>query len=109
MSGGGAGAGVSQSIVAAIKAAATPAEAAGLVLEHFATYLARLLMLPESDVEVNNGSIASYGVDSMIGAELRNWIFKEFRMDIPFQQLLAPTLTIAKFSIQVYAHHGIEA
>ena len=35
----------------------------------------------------------SYGLDSMIGAEMRTWIFKEFGLDYPFQKLLAPTLT----------------
>jgi len=43
----------------------------------------------------------------MIGAELRNWIFKELGLDIPFQQLLSPTLTIAKFAIEVCAKQGI--
>lgn len=37
--------------------------------------------------------IGSYGLDSMIGAEMRTWIFKEFGLDYPFQKLLAPTLT----------------
>ena len=37
--------------------------------------------------------VGSYGLDSMIGAEMRTWIFKEFGLDYPFQKLLAPTLT----------------
>lgn len=37
----------------------------------------------------------------MIGDELRNWVFLEFAMDVPFQQLLAPKLTMEKFSVQV--------
>lgn len=43
----------------------------------------------------------------MIGAELRNWIFKELALDIPFQQLLGPGLTITKFATQVCANQGV--
>ncbi len=104
----GAGAG-GQSILATIKAAATPADAIVAVSEHFTEKLARMLMLSDDDFEADVKSIASYGIDSMIGAELRNWIFKEYRMDVPFQQLLGPTLTITKFAGQVCAFHGIGA
>lgn len=51
--------------------------------------------------------VAKYGLDSMIGAELRNWIFKEYALDIPFQQLLGPTLMIKKFAIRVCANQGV--
>ena len=44
----------------------------------------------------------------MIGAELRNWIFKELGLDIAFQQLLGPSLTIRKFSELVVANQGIQ-
>jgi acyl transferase domain-containing protein/NADPH:quinone reductase-like Zn-dependent oxidoreductase len=100
---GGADGGAGVSVLAAIKAAATPADATTLVGLHFADKLARMLMLADDAVDPMSGSIASYGIDSMIGAELRNWIFKEYRIDIPFQQLLSPTLTINKFAGQVVA------
>ncbi|KAH8195328.1 hypothetical protein TruAng_010496 [Truncatella angustata] len=102
-SAGGAG---GQCILDAIKKAASPAEAISAVNEHFIEKLARMLMLSVEDVDPESGSIASYGIDSMIGAELRNWIFKEYRMDVPFQQLLGPTLTISKFAAQVCAVHA---
>ncbi|KAI1381386.1 putative polyketide synthase [Hypoxylon crocopeplum] len=101
---GGAG---GQSILATIKSAETPAEAIGAVIEHFIGKLARMLLQSPEDFEADVKSIADYGIDSMIGAELRNWIFKEYRMDVPFQQLLGPTLTIGKFAAQVCANHGI--
>ena len=104
----GADAGGSQSIMATIRAATSLAEAVVAVECHFIEKLARMLMLKDEDFEPENSSIASYGIDSMIGAELRNWIFKEYRMDIPFQQLLAPTLTIGKFAAQVCALAGLE-
>ncbi|KAK5999099.1 Reducing polyketide synthase DEP5 [Cladobotryum mycophilum] len=103
---GGAG---GQSILATIKAAASLPEAISAVNEHFIDKLSRMLMINPEDVDPEVGSIASYGIDSMIGAELRNWTFKEYRMDVPFQQLLGPTLTIAKFAGQVCAAQGREA
>jgi hypothetical protein len=101
------GAGGGQSILSAIKAAASADEANALVCVHFIDKLSRMLMLDPADVSPTSGSIASYGIDSMIGAELRNWIFKEFKMDVAFQQLLGPTLTIAKFAGQVLVANGI--
>ncbi len=95
----GDGAGVSEQM--AVRAAGSPEERVTLVSEHFATKLGRMLMLADDTVDPLSGSIESYGIDSMIGAELRNWIFKEYRVDIPFQQLLSPTLTIDKFAKQV--------
>ncbi|RYP90533.1 hypothetical protein DL770_003380 [Monosporascus sp. CRB-9-2] len=88
------GTGASASILKTVNATETPAEAAAAVMEHFIGKLARLLMLNPEDFESSGKSIAAYGIDSMIGAKLRNWIFKEYRIDIPFQQLLVPTLTL---------------
>ncbi|KAI1734298.1 KR domain-containing protein [Xylaria scruposa] len=102
------GDGGKQSILDMIRAAASMSEAIFAVNEHFVDKLARMLMLGHDDVDPEVGSIASYGIDSMIGAELRNWIFKEFKLDIPFQQLLGPSLTIAKFAAQVCMHHGVK-
>jgi len=106
---GGAGSGSGQSILATIKASASdPAEATRAVTAHFVEKLSRMLLLgPEEFEEVDARSIADYGVDSMVGAELRNWIFVEYRMDVPFQQLLGPTLTVPKFAAQVCAVHGV--
>nr|APX43990.1 polyketide synthase [Pestalotiopsis microspora] len=95
-------------ILSAAKAAASSNESVILVETHFARKLATMLMMDEDDIDAAAGSIASYGIDSMIGAELRNWIFKEYRIDIPFQQLLAPDLTIHKFAKQVCTSVGID-
>jgi len=68
----------------------TPAAATEAVTVHLAQRLSRLLMLEPETFEAGKGrSIASYGLDSMIGAEFRNWIFREFGVDMPFQRLLA--------------------
>ncbi|KAI1393004.1 ketoacyl-synt-domain-containing protein [Hypoxylon trugodes] len=60
--------------------------------------LARLTMINEDQIETTQKSIADYGLDSMIGAEFRNWIFREFGVNMPFKQLLAETLTLSKLA-----------
>ncbi|KAI8948157.1 hypothetical protein F4801DRAFT_604654 [Xylaria longipes] len=69
------------------------------VSEHIARRLSSILLVPFDNFELDGlASIASYGLDSMIGAELRTWLFKEFGLDYPFQKLLASTLTFKKLS-----------
>lgn len=98
----------SQSILSTIKGDIPPAEAVQAVREHFEAKLARVLMLDGEEFEEEGRSVASYGIDSMIGAELRNWIFKEYGLDIAFQQLLGPSLTVTKFAEQVCENQGIK-
>lgn len=87
--------------------APTSEEAVRMARDHIVGKLSRMLLLDLDIFEGDSSSIASYGIDSMIGAELRNWIFKEFAMDIPFQQLLGPTLTTVKLGEHVCVKHGI--
>lgn len=101
------GGGADVSILNSMRGAKAPAEAVQLVTEHFTEKLSRLLMIDMAKFDDPSVAIASYGLDSMIGAELRNWIFKEYAIDVPFQQLLGDTLTIRKFAAQVCANQGI--
>lgn len=64
--------------------------------------LSKLLMIDVKEFHAGTRSISSYGLDSMIGAEFRNWVFREFKTDVPFQQLLASKLTISKFAGELY-------
>ncbi|KAL2802399.1 KR domain-containing protein [Aspergillus granulosus] len=95
-------------ILKAIHEAESLEEAVKLVSEHFTTKLSRLLLLEADVFEPEVIPISDYGLDSMIGAELRNWIFKEYALDIPFQQLNGPGLTIAKFAGLVCAAQGLQ-
>jgi hypothetical protein len=99
--------GSSASILSIINAAATPAQSVEVASEHFMDKLSRLLMVPRDEFEPDTKRISSYGLDSMIGAELRNWIFKEFALDIPFQQLLGESMTVTRFAGLVCAKQGI--
>jgi hypothetical protein len=104
------GKGAQQSVLAAIKGdGISSAEALAAVKGHFVAKLARLLMMDVAEDFNDDGrSVASYGIDSMVGAEIRNWIFTELGMDIPFQQLLGPALTIARFAELVCVNQGID-
>ncbi|KAI3343473.1 putative polyketide synthase [Ustulina deusta] len=96
-----------QSILATISNSSSPQEAVAAVIEHFIAKLARMLMMSPEDFDPDNKSISDYGIDSMVGAELRSWIFKEYRFDIVFQQLLGSTFTIRKFAMQTCAAQGL--
>ena len=87
-----------------IRTATSAAEAVQITSHYFTQKLSRLLVLDLDIFEPHTKAIADYGLDSMIGAELRNWIFKELGLDIPFQRLLGPELTIWKFAIEVCAN-----
>jgi acyl carrier protein len=94
-------------ILKAIKDAASLQAGVDLVSEHFQIKLGRLLMIDADVFEPETLPIVEYGLDSMIGAELRNWIFKEYGLDIPFQQLLGPSMTIVKFATVVCNSNGL--
>jgi acyl carrier protein len=95
------GSATGDSIVAAISNARQPAEAIDAVKAYLVQRLSRLLMIRVEEFQPETRSIASYGLDSMIGAEFRNWVFREFKVDIPFQQLLAGNLTVAKLATEL--------
>lgn len=103
----GAGAGSAESILSVMKSMPSPAEAVSAIATHFTEKLSRMLLIDLDEFELEGKSVGDYGLDSMIGASLRNWIFKEYAIDIPFQQLVAPSLTIGKFAKQVCAKHDI--
>lgn len=79
------------------------AEGPNFVIQAIALHVmqrcARILMLVLEDFDFDGASIASHGLNSMIGAELRNWLFKEFNLDISFQHLLAANLTFKKLAV----------
>ncbi|KAI1338294.1 putative polyketide synthase [Xylariaceae sp. FL0016] len=75
---------------------------------HIAKRLSIISMIPIENMELQSLSIASYGLDSMIGAEMRTWIFRGFGLDYPFQKLLAPTLTLAGLAAEVASTMEIE-
>ena len=78
-----------------------------VIAQHIVKRCSSILLTPVEDFELDDRSVASYGLDSMIGAELRNWLFKEFGLDIGFQQLLAPSLTLRLLATTVATTRGL--
>nr|APX43983.1 polyketide synthase [Pestalotiopsis microspora] len=84
-----------QSIISIIQQSLSEDQAVEAVTPYLSRRLGRLLLIDEDSIQPTQKSVASHGLDSMIGAEFRNWVFREFKVDVPFQQLLAGSLTIS--------------
>lgn len=64
--------------------------------------IARLLYVPVDDIETKR-PINSYGIDSMVAAQLRNWLFGKFNANISLLSLLSPAMSIEKLADEVTA------
>ncbi|KAL8758325.1 MAG: hypothetical protein Q9199_001581 [Rusavskia elegans] len=82
---------------------AAPAESGVLVLKMTMERLSKLLFIATEEIDPEKG-LSDYGMDSMIAAELRNWLWKTFSLDIPFLDLLEPGLRIG-----ILAEKALEA
>ncbi|KAF9886588.1 hypothetical protein FE257_011360 [Aspergillus nanangensis] len=76
----------------------SPEETVGAVAQHVMAQCAKILLLPVEKFAMRGSSIASYGVDSMIGVELRTWLFQELGLEVGFQALLAAKMDFAKLA-----------
>ena len=103
----GSGSGDFTGLVAAAQSEGGVDAAINVICDHIMKKCSGILMVPVESFEADDASIASYGLDSMIGAELRNWLFREFGLDIAFQQLLAGTLTFKGLSRAVADTLGV--
>ncbi|KAJ5798323.1 polyketide synthase [Penicillium pulvis] len=75
--------------------------------QHVIKKLAGMLLVPLESFEYDGNSIASYGIDSMIGAELRNWLFKQYTLDIAFQELLAAKMSVKTLATAIVNKVGL--
>lgn len=75
------------SLRTAIIGADTPTDAGLVVTELLIEKLSRVLGLPVKDFSMNS-SLDSYGVDSLVGVELRNWLAKESGADLAVFEIL---------------------
>ncbi|KAI0836869.1 putative polyketide synthase [Hypoxylon sp. FL0890] len=98
-----------ESFAAVVKAALAESTDAAIqaIAVHVAKRMSGILGLDLETFELDGPSLASYGLDSMIGAEMRTWLFKEFGLDYPFQKLLAPTLSFRTLAKVVAGKMGI--
>ncbi|KAF2755008.1 ketoacyl-synt-domain-containing protein [Pseudovirgaria hyperparasitica] len=68
--------------------AASLQAATTFVLDALVAKLASSLLMPETDIDTSK-PISSYGVDSLVAVEVRNWIFREARAQVSVFELLA--------------------
>ncbi|KAM7205885.1 hypothetical protein V8F33_000715 [Rhypophila sp. PSN 637] len=62
--------------------------------------VARLLFVLTDDID-SKQPIKNYGIDSMVAAELRNWLFKATGVNVTLLELLHPTMSVEALSAKV--------
>lgn len=72
---------------ALFEAAASLTEAGDIVSEALKTKLSKVMGIPEDNIELHH-RVESYGVDSLVAVELRNWLAKEMSADIAVFEIL---------------------
>jgi short-subunit dehydrogenase len=65
-------------------------EAESFMLQALLQKLGRALMMPVDDIDASKPTSA-YGVDSLIAVELRNWLSREAKVDVPVFDILQAT------------------
>lgn len=71
-----------------LTAVTTLAQATDLIQNAVASKLAKSMMVAIDEIDVNR-PVSSYGVDSLVAAEMRNWCFKDLKADISVFELLS--------------------
>lgn len=89
-------------VVKAIEAGETVEEA---VLDHIRRRFANLVLMKFEAVDVKK-PLAEYGMDSMIGAEFRTWLYQSLKADVPLSMLLGKTCTLE--TLRDLAMSGLE-
>ena len=77
--------------------AKTLTEASEVVCEAITAKLSKSLVIPKDDIH-SDRPIAAYGIDSLVAVELRNWMLREIKADIPLFEILgnAPLLLLSR-------------
>ncbi len=72
---------------------AVPEDVQQLVTAAIVERFAKLLFVPVDQIDPAH-AVFDYGMDSMIAAELRNWLVKTFQTDVSSLELLSPQMKI---------------
>ncbi|KAJ2996419.1 hypothetical protein NUW58_g976 [Xylaria curta] len=67
------------------------------VLNHVRNRFANLVLM-KPDTMVTGKPLEEYGMDSMLGAELRTWLYQTLMVDVPLSMLLGKTCTLEDLS-----------
>ncbi|KAJ8132485.1 hypothetical protein O1611_g1135 [Lasiodiplodia mahajangana] len=89
--------GGSSSLSKRLQAAESPREKAGIAQEAIIAHLAKLLGVAPDDIDPQR-AMAHYGLDSLVAAELRNWLIKTFGVEVTALQLLSQTTKAANLA-----------
>ncbi|KAI9339502.1 hypothetical protein DFJ73DRAFT_947975 [Zopfochytrium polystomum] len=73
---------------AGMATAEAEAEAVDLITAALVQRLAKLMMIPEADVDAGR-PLSAYGVDSLVAVEVRNWIAREVAVDVSVASIMA--------------------
>lgn len=77
------------------------------ILNRIHKRVARFLYMPAEDIDVK-APIAQYGLDSLVAAEVRNWLFGSFGARVGSLVLLQPTMTVERLVGEVEGEMGKE-
>jgi hypothetical protein len=69
--------------------------------QHIINRTARILGYPAEKFKAEGASVASHGVDSMIGVELQTWLYKELGLQLSVQVLSNPQTTFTALANMV--------
>jgi hypothetical protein len=72
------------------------------VLEATVEKFGKTFMISVESVDEKKPLVA-YGMDSMIGTALRNWVFSSFSVDVPISEFMGPTLTATTLAEKIFA------
>ncbi|MCJ1392471.1 hypothetical protein MMC18_005338 [Xylographa bjoerkii] len=81
------------------------AAATDIICEALVAKLARSMMMPVEDLDVAKPA-NSYGVDSLVAVELRNWVFREVKADVSVFDILS-SIPLAVLSAKIAAKSKI--
>ncbi|KAI4123546.1 MAG: hypothetical protein LQ338_005219 [Usnochroma carphineum] len=71
----------------AFEKAGSAEEAEGILMQALVRKLAKILSMPMEEIDVSK-PMHAYGVDSLVGVELRNWFAKELGADLAIFEIL---------------------
>ncbi|KAF2472400.1 uncharacterized protein BDR25DRAFT_341828 [Lindgomyces ingoldianus] len=87
------------SISQRLKESTSLTEGAAVVLEAVLTKLSKSLMIPMEELDAS-APTSVYGVDSLVAVEIRNWLGREMKADVPvFEILQASSLQSLSYKI----------
>ncbi|RYP28944.1 hypothetical protein DL767_006979 [Monosporascus sp. MG133] len=77
----------STGVLSQLSSTKSPEETVAILEEAFSSKLGQLLQTPVEGLE-RNAPLVALGIDSLVAVEIRSWILKELRLEVPVLKLL---------------------